>query len=171
MRFLVPNAFSEETAIVVGDLYPHSGQWKFNSVGAGYFGGLPALCSSFCVEVEEEPAAVVQSVHIPVTPIKTQQPVIPPEPTVPIVNLAKIELKKKQTVNIKKSQRITATLEWETSKDLDLYYYYVMKNGRTGKVYYRDLGASNHFPYIKLDGDAQRNSLGKKRLKSIKQMS
>ncbi|PGY09676.1 TerD family protein [Bacillus sp. AFS031507] len=155
IRFLVPNAFSDETAIVIGDLYQHSGQWKFNSVGAGYFGGLPALCNSFGVEVEEEPVASVSSVHIPETPLKTQQPVIAQEPTVPIVNLAKIELKKKQTVNIKKSQRVTARLEWETNKDLDLYCYYVMKNGRTGKVYYRDLGTSNHFPYIKLDGDAQ----------------
>ncbi|WP_066073071.1 TerD family protein [Neobacillus soli] len=155
IRFPLPNTFSEETAIVIGDLYHHSGQWKFNAVGAGYFGGLAALCGSFGVDVEEEQPAAAPSIHIPEKQPKSQQPVISPEPTIPIVNLAKIELKKKQTVNIKKSQRITATLEWETNKDLDLYCFYVMKNGRTGKVYYRDLGASNHFPYIKLDGDAQ----------------
>jgi tellurite resistance protein TerA len=154
IRFPVPNTFSEETAIVVGDLYQHSGQWKFNSVGAGYFGGLSALCSSYGVEVEEEYPATTSPVHTPEKQLKIQDPVHSTEPSIPVVNLGKIELKKKQTVNIKKSQRITATLEWESNKDLDLYCFYIMNNGQTGKVYYRDLGASTHFPYIKLDGDA-----------------
>ncbi len=165
LRFPVPNTFSNETAIVVGDLYRHSGNWKFNSIGAGYFGGLAALCGSFGVDLkDEQPSAAPGSLYSAPAPSASNssqqkmqpQPQVPPqEPAIPIVNLAKIELKKMQAVNIKKSQRITATLEWETNKDLDLYCFYVMKNGRTGKVYYRDMGSIQYFPFIKLDGDAQ----------------
>ncbi|PLS16772.1 tellurium resistance protein [Bacillus sp. M6-12] len=153
--FPVPISFTEETAIVVGEVYRNSGHWKFNSVGAGYFGGLAALCKSYGVDVEEPQQTSIQ-------PQQTHQATQKPEsnepsgnPAVSIVNISKIELKKKQSVNIKKSQRITATLEWETAKDLDLYCFYVLKNGQSGKVYYRDLGSSNHSPFIRLDGDSQ----------------
>ena len=151
--FPVPNTFSEETAIVVGDLYRHSGEWKFNSVGAGYFGGLASLCQDFGVEIEEEtPAQLapkeVKSVnHIP-EPI-SKKPASK-------INFSKIELKKKQSVNIQKSQRITAVLEWESNKDLDLYCFYVTKTGFQGKIYYKDLGSSSQFPFIRLDGDSQK---------------
>ena len=37
---------------------------------------------------------------------------------------------------------VTATLEWETNKDLDLYCFYVTTNGEIGKVYYKNLGSS-----------------------------
>ncbi len=43
--------FSIETAIVVGEIYRHNGEWKFNAVGSGYQGGLAALCRSFGVDV------------------------------------------------------------------------------------------------------------------------
>ena len=40
-----------ETAIVIGELYRHNGEWKFNAVGAGYQGGLEALCRIYGVNV------------------------------------------------------------------------------------------------------------------------
>ena len=43
--------FSIETAIVVGELYRHSGEWKFNAIGSGFKGGLRALCLNFGVNV------------------------------------------------------------------------------------------------------------------------
>lgn len=76
IRFMVPNIFTEETVIVVDDLYIHSGQWKFNSVGAGYFGGLAALCSSFGAEVEDEQLAAIPSIHMPKEQPITQHPPI-----------------------------------------------------------------------------------------------
>ena len=36
--------FSIETAVVVGELYRHNGEWKFNAIGSGFQGGLAALC-------------------------------------------------------------------------------------------------------------------------------
>lgn len=39
--------FSVETAIVAGELYRHNGEWKFAAIGAGYQGGLEALCQDY----------------------------------------------------------------------------------------------------------------------------
>lgn len=44
--------FSIETAVVVGELYRHGGEWKFNAIGSGYQGGLAALCGSFGIQVQ-----------------------------------------------------------------------------------------------------------------------
>ena len=41
--------FSVETAVVVAELYRHGGEWKFNAIGAGFQGGLQALCKNFGV--------------------------------------------------------------------------------------------------------------------------
>lgn len=43
--------FSIETAVVVGELYRHSGEWKFNAIGSGFQGGLAALCRNYGVNV------------------------------------------------------------------------------------------------------------------------
>ena len=43
--------FSIETAVVVGELYRHAGEWKFNAIGSGFKGGLRALCLNFGVNV------------------------------------------------------------------------------------------------------------------------
>lgn len=45
---------SKETAIVVGELYRHNGEWKFNAFGSGFYGGLAALCTNFGLEIAEE---------------------------------------------------------------------------------------------------------------------
>ncbi len=44
--------FSIETAVVVGELYKHNGEWKFNAIGSGYQGGVAALCANYGVDVE-----------------------------------------------------------------------------------------------------------------------
>ncbi len=51
IRFDLGEDFSIETAIVVCEIYRHNNDWKFNAVGAGYQGGLHALCKSFGVNV------------------------------------------------------------------------------------------------------------------------
>ena len=45
--------FSVETAIVAAEIYRHKGEWKFNAVGAGFSGGLAALCGNFGIEVND----------------------------------------------------------------------------------------------------------------------
>lgn len=51
IRFDLGEDFSIETAVVVGELYRHNGEWKFNAVGSGFQGGLHALCQNFGVNV------------------------------------------------------------------------------------------------------------------------
>lgn len=43
--------FSIETAVVVGELYRHGAEWKFNAIGSGFQGGLAALCAHYGIEV------------------------------------------------------------------------------------------------------------------------
>ncbi|MBQ9498064.1 MAG: TerD domain-containing protein [Selenomonadaceae bacterium] len=45
--------FSVETAIVLGEIYRYKGAWKFNATGAGFSGGLAALCKNFGIEVSD----------------------------------------------------------------------------------------------------------------------
>ncbi len=51
IRYDLGEDFSIETAIVVGELYRHNGEWKFNAIGSGYQGGLAALCGNFGINV------------------------------------------------------------------------------------------------------------------------
>ncbi|MBR1554814.1 MAG: TerD family protein [Oscillospiraceae bacterium] len=51
IRFDLGEDFSVETAIVVGELYRHNGEWKFNAIGSGFAGGLYALGKNFGVNV------------------------------------------------------------------------------------------------------------------------
>lgn len=43
--------YDGRTAMIFGEIYRHNGEWKFSAVGAGYQGGLAALCKSFGVNV------------------------------------------------------------------------------------------------------------------------
>ena len=144
--------FTVETAIVLGEVYRYKGNWKFNATGAGFSGGLAALCNNFGVEVKD---------NTPPPPIKDNSP-------------KKVELRKGQKVNlIKKGSslgEIVINLNWNQPNqksglfgsifgskgiDLDLACLFELKNGNIGAV--QALG--EHFgslifpPYIALDGD------------------
>ncbi|MBE6860152.1 MAG: TerD family protein [Ruminococcus sp.] len=51
IRYDLGEDFSIETAVVVGELYRHNGEWKFNAIGSGFQGGLAALCNHYGIEV------------------------------------------------------------------------------------------------------------------------
>lgn len=51
IRYDLGEDFSIETAIVVGELYRHNGEWKFNAVGSGFQGGLAALCGHYGIDI------------------------------------------------------------------------------------------------------------------------
>ncbi|WP_036646055.1 TerD family protein [Paenibacillus pini] len=148
-QFNFGQGLSDETAIVIGELYLHNGEWKFNAIGSGFNGGLMALVQSFGLDVSEDVQAEVSVANETIVPV----PDIP-APAAPI-HFVKLELKKEERVKIQKSAKVTATLEWEAKKDLDLYCFYVTKNDKVGKIYYRNLGSPNKTPFIQLDGDAQ----------------
>ncbi|WP_273853168.1 TerD domain-containing protein [Guptibacillus spartinae] len=146
VSFTFGEELTKETAIVVGEFYLHNGDWKFSAVGSGFFGGLAALCENFGIEVESSEQQVEKPQLTPNPPIQS-----PPEAVVPLT----VTLKKKEAISIRKSEKVVATLEWKSKKDLDLYCFYVLKDGTEGKVYYRTPGHAHKEPYITLDGDAQ----------------
>ena len=43
VRYDLGKDFSSETAVIVGELYRHNGEWKFSAVGNGFQGELAAL--------------------------------------------------------------------------------------------------------------------------------
>ena len=63
--------FSVETAIVLGEIYRYKGAWKFNATGAGFSGGLAALCKNFGIEVSD---------------VSSPPPPPPPEPARPKID-------------------------------------------------------------------------------------
>ena len=51
IRYDLGEDFSVETAVVVGELYRHNGEWKFQAIGSGFSGGLAALGRNFGVNL------------------------------------------------------------------------------------------------------------------------
>lgn len=52
VRYNLGEDFSIETAIVICEVYKNGNEWKFNAVGAGFSGGLEALCRNYGIDVE-----------------------------------------------------------------------------------------------------------------------
>jgi len=50
-RYDLSEDASTETAMIFGELYRHSGEWKFKAIGQGFAGGLGPLAQSFGVNV------------------------------------------------------------------------------------------------------------------------
>ena len=80
LRYELGSDFSVETAIVVGELYRYKGEWKFNAVGAGFSGGLAALCRNFGIEVSEGQGAGAPPAPTPAPTPMPPRPAAPPAP-------------------------------------------------------------------------------------------
>ena len=137
--------FSVETAIVLGEIYRYKGAWKFSATGAGFSGGLAALCKNFGIEVTDE-----------MTAPPPQEKIDPPKPKKTFSENTshapkRIELRKGQKINLAKNKNglgeIVINLNWNQpsqsgmfdrffnrSIDLDLACLYELKNGEIGAV-------------------------------------
>ncbi|MFH8342350.1 TerD family protein [Streptomyces sp. AM6-12] len=84
-------ALSQETALVLGELYRHGAEWKFRAVGQGYASGLAGIAGDYGVSVLGEAAEPVQEpVPVPVSqkapaapepaPRQAPAPPVPPPP-------------------------------------------------------------------------------------------
>lgn len=51
IRYDLGEDFSIETALIVAEIYRNGSEWKFSAVGAGFAGGLSALCKNFGVDI------------------------------------------------------------------------------------------------------------------------
>ena len=164
-----PDRFTVETAIVLGEVYRYKGAWKFSATGAGYRGGLAALCNDFGIEVSDEMTAPP-----PPPPPPPPRKIIPPPPrkvnTTRTNSGRKIELHKGQRVNLIKRGsflgEIVINLNWSQPQfsgkgiDLDLACLYELKDGRAGAVQALGnlFGSLTNSPYIFLDGDDRSGS-------------
>jgi tellurite resistance protein TerA len=175
VTFHLDSVFSIETAVVIGELYRHHGEWKFNAIGSGFSNGLNALCENFGVDVQEKPKMTPQVQPKPEPKLQTPQPVTKPESTSTTpapINLTKIELKKRgQTISLEKKSgnlgEILVNLNWNQKRestslfrrsqgiDLDLACLYELKDGSKGVVQAlgERFGTLTREPYISLDGD------------------
>lgn len=51
LKYDLNEDFSIETAVVMGALYKHNGDWKFDAIGSGFQDGLAALCRNYGLHV------------------------------------------------------------------------------------------------------------------------
>ncbi|MBF0301787.1 MAG: TerD family protein [Desulfamplus sp.] len=51
VRYDLSEDYSMETAMIFGEVYFKTGEWRFTAVGQGYAGGLAAVCKSYGVSV------------------------------------------------------------------------------------------------------------------------
>ena len=134
-----------EKSLILGELYRYKDAWKFRAVGMGFQGGLAPLAGSYGVDVGDE------------TPQKEGLVETPENKKIDLIK-STVNLKKsgeKVTINLSKGSQVKARLIWKTQSDLDLYCFYVSKEDKEDKVYYKNLGNLNQSPYIKLLGDSQ----------------
>jgi tellurium resistance protein TerD len=52
IRYDLSEDFSIETAVVVGELYRHENEWKFNAIGSGLQNGLKGVCDNFGAKLD-----------------------------------------------------------------------------------------------------------------------
>ncbi|MFE7561509.1 TerD family protein [Kitasatospora sp. NPDC057500] len=76
VTFTAP-ALSQETALIVVEVYQRNGAWKVRAVGQGYANGLAGIATDFGVTVDEQPAAAPAPVAAPVAPPAPPAPAAP----------------------------------------------------------------------------------------------
>lgn len=172
--------FTVETAIVIGEVYRYKGLWKFNATGAGFSGGLAALCKNFGIEVSDVAPTPPPPSEPPKPKINTRRErsssqrekiTIPPPPTE--TQPKKVELRKGQKVSLVKRGsslgEIVINLNWSQPQqksgffsrftnrgiDLDLACLFELRDGTIGAIQAlgNHFGEFNYPPYIALDGD------------------
>jgi len=151
----------KEKSLVLGELYVHNDNWKFRALGMGFQGGLSPLATNYGVKIDNEKQE---------QEVLTEKTTAQSKPLSQSINSSKTKSKKidlitstvnlkksgeKTTINLSKGSQIKAKLVWQTNSDLDLYCFYVNKDDKEDKIYYKNLGHLEQSPYIKLLGDSQ----------------
>ncbi|WP_240758356.1 VWA domain-containing protein [Lysinibacillus sp. SGAir0095] len=94
---------SEETSLVMAEIYRYKDWFKFRGIGQGFNGGLKPLAEAHGVVVEDEAVAAIE-----VPPAKIETVTAPSPGPSSKVNLTKIDLlKKKVTVSLEKHKLTT----------------------------------------------------------------
>ncbi|GGN46806.1 AIM24 family protein [Deinococcus daejeonensis] len=81
---LAGTAFTAERALMIAELYRHSGEWRLGSIAQGFQGGLDALLTYFGGQIAEDTPATPPTPVPPPAPTPTPTPPAPtPTPTPP----------------------------------------------------------------------------------------
>ncbi len=151
---LAPEPFSQETGIIVLELYVRNGQLKARSVWQGFASGLAGLCGFYGVEVEDEapsaPAVAPTSPSKPVNMTKTVVKLDKPGTS------HKVSLEKGPSAP--KVIRVSATWvdngDGSDNDDLDLRIGILRPDGRMSIIQAPDKrGAFDVEPYVFHTGD------------------
>lgn len=67
-----------ESAFVFGELYRRSDQWKVRAIGQGWDSGLSGLAADFGVDIDDEPASMVQNRPTPQSSVPLRSKYLPP---------------------------------------------------------------------------------------------
>lgn len=147
---LAPSQFSQETGIIVLELYIRNGQNKVRAVWQGFASGLAGLCDLYGIEVEE-PAPVIVPASTP--PVNIQKSV---------VKLTKPDSSHRVSL-LKGSdapKRILVSATWidngdgKDNDDLDLRVGILRPNGQMSIIQAPDKsGAFNADPFVFHTGD------------------
>ncbi|WP_034992170.1 TerD family protein [Beijerinckia mobilis] len=160
--FNVAEHLTTEKAVMMLELYRHSGEWKVGTIAAGFDDGLPALIAHFGGTVADTPASMPTSDAMPGVPSVAPAP----------VSLKKITLEKSSpTVSLKKTAatfgEIVVHLNWNQAKgrralfrapkniDLDLGVLYELNTDGRGVIQSlgNAFGCYDNNPWIELSGD------------------
>ncbi len=104
MRFDVPPA-SNETAVLLGELYRRGSGWKFRAVGQGWASGLAGLASDFGISVDDEPAAPAPATVA--VPAQAAPPAAPPPVSRSIDMEKRVAAQAPQLLNLVKAARVS----------------------------------------------------------------
>ncbi|WP_280246216.1 TerD family protein [Nocardia abscessus] len=75
---------TNETAVVLGELYRRDGGWRFRAVGQGYTSGLAALAADYGIAVDDAPAPPHEYTPPPPPPAPPHEFTPPPLPPAPV---------------------------------------------------------------------------------------
>ncbi|WP_051046946.1 TerD family protein [Nocardia asiatica] len=75
---------TNESAVVLGELYRRDGGWKFRAVGQGYTSGLAALATDYGITVDDAPAPPHEYTPPPPPPAPAHEFTPPPPPAAPV---------------------------------------------------------------------------------------
>lgn len=160
-----------ERAVMLVEIYRHSGQWRLAAVGQGFAQGLDKLIEHLGGSVSGAPAPTA-------TPTRhaAPSPVLDVPPAAP-VSLSKITLEKQKSVSLDKKGGtfgdLVLNLNWAQKRggggffggggatlDLDLGCLYEMNNGERGVIQAlgNAFGDYRTAPFMELDGDDRSGS-------------
>ena len=148
---LTPGVFSQETGIIVLELYIRNGQNKARSVWQGFASGLAGLCELYGIEVEEPiPAPIAPLKSTPVNIEKTRVTLTKPD-SKHSISLLKGESAPK---SIKVSALWVDNNDGKDNDDLDLRIGILRPNGQMSIIQAPDkAGAFNTDPFVFHTGD------------------